>query len=503
MMGTETGRMNMKKSGCAYTNMILSFSAHYIMYISLLLVPLYMRDGYFGLIGAKARCYRIFVVPAVIVCLLAVSARLFINVQKKEIVVPAFRVSTFLLASISCWALFSSLCSLDKSASFYGTMGWSVGSLMILLLTFSTWLIAGHLKFDVNQMLPVIAVNILIFLMAIMQFSGQDPFQLLESIPHSYNATIGQKNSFAGYLCLILPLFMGFYAVCERVLSKAIYLFFLFLGFLCIILCDSDGVYAGIGFSCFFMIPFFLDSFQRAKCAGELLSLFGMSLLIADKAPLFHSKTAKMGVISSKMISFKYAVIIIVAGLVLILFVRVMEKKNYQNVLRILIFVMEAFLIVITLVLFKDAITHFNDSWGSGRGRIWRVTIEEFKKLSAGRKWIGVGPELLAIPYAAIRKKKNMNLLSAHNDALQVLLAQGIIGLILYSLFWVYLIFLYIRGKLWKKNTGVFFFPIIAYFGQSMFASVYPVTGVVFSVMTALYLGQAETLIINRRGYKR
>lgn len=96
-----------------------------------------------------------------------------------------------------------------------------------------------------------------------------------------------------------------------------------------------------------------------------------------------------------------------------------------------------------------------------------------------------------------------MNLLSAHNDALQVLLAQGIIGLILYSLFWVYLIFLYIRGKLWKKNTGVFFFPIIAYFGQSMFASVYPVTGVVFSVMTALYLGQAETLIINRRGYKR
>ena len=34
----------------------------------------------------------------------------------------------------------------------------------------------------------------------------------------------------------------------------------------------------------------------------------------------------------------------------------------------------------------------------------------------------------------------------------------------------------------------MFFFPLAVYFGQSLFCSVYPVTAVMFSVMTGLFL---------------
>ena len=123
---------------------------------------------------------------------------------------------------------------------------------------------------------------------------------------------------------------------------------------------------------------------------------------------------------------------------------------------------------------------------------IWRVTSEEFRKLSTVRKWIGVGPDLLAVPYNAIRNKMNINLLAAHSEPLQILLTQGITGFVLYLLFWGYLFFLYIKGKVWKEKRASFFFPLAAYFGQSLLCSVYPITGILYSVMVGIYLEQIE-----------
>ena len=84
------------------------------------------------------------------------------------------------------------------------------------------------------------------------------------------------------------------------------------------------------------------------------------------------------------------------------------------------------------------------------------------------------------------------NVVTAHSDIMQVLLTQGIVGLTLYIAFWGYLTALFFRKKIWKSNTAVFFFPLAAYWGQSLFCTVYPVTAVAFSFMAGLYLRYTE-----------
>jgi hypothetical protein len=52
---------------------------------------------------------------------------------------------------------------------------------------------------------------------------------------------------------------------------------------------------------------------------------------------------------------------------------------------------------------------------------------------------------------------------------------------------------LFFEKKLWRRRSAIFFFPLAAYWGQSLFCTVYPITAVVFSIMTGLYIKNAES----------
>ena len=108
-------------------------------------------------------------------------------------------------------------------------------------------------------------------------------------------------------------------------------------------------------------------------------------------------------------------------------------------------------------------------------------------------KLIGIGPELLIVLYKDIRDASGLTVVSAHCEPLQVLLTQGIVGLGLYFAYWGYMLKLFFGRKLWKTSTAPFFFPLAAYWGQSIFCSVYPVTAVLFSFVSGMYIRAAET----------
>ena len=99
---------------------------------------------------------------------------------------------------------------------------------------------------------------------------------------------------------------------------------------------------------------------------------------------------------------------------------------------------------------------------------------------------------MLFIVFAKFKVDTGRNVLSAHCEPMQVLLTQGITGLCLYISFWGYMLRLFFKNRLWRKSAAVFFFPLAAYWGQSLFCSVYPVTAVLFSFAAGMYLRAAE-----------
>ena len=466
---------------------ILTWTAVYLGAVSCLLVPLFIRSSYFGLIELKARVYLYAAVPAVVLMAVPVLHGLFDGGKKCG-------KTVILLAAIAVWSLLSSLLSLNPALSFLGTKGWSVGSIMTLVLIASTIIVSRYFQLNSYMLLAVMAANAFINILAVIQSAGINAFGLQNGLIreqyYTYLSTIGNANSYSGYLCLVLPLFWGAFMSCREWSAKVLYGIFAALGSMGIIMANSDSTYAGIGVCLVFMLLFVFGSEQYLKRSAVLVFLHGTCLLFVRYCPLFAAKKAVFGGFSKVLINRPAAEVICLCGILLYLLSGKLFRSGKE---RYLLIAMES-LTALAIVLFAvHTVLNFNDVWGNGRGAIWRSGWEYFLDLPLRQKITGIGPEMLFAAFARLKVETGRNVVTAHSDMLQILLAQGLVGLGLYFAFWGRMVMLFFRKRLWKTNTAVFFLPLAAYWGQSLFCTVYPVTAVVFSIMTGMYLKNAES----------
>ncbi len=468
--------------------------AVYLGIVSLILVPLCIKGSYFGLIELKARAFLYAAVPAVLLAAVLAAAGIFFDGDRRK---NSVRKSAILLLIIGLWSLFSSFMSISPELSLTGSRGWKVGSIMTVVLILTTIIVSGNLQFHSYMLLPIMAVNIFINALAVIQSAGINVFGLQNGLIkeqyYVYMTTIGNSNSYSGYLCLLLPLFWGAFLSCKERATELLYGLFAAVGFMGLIMAESDSSYAGIGICLLFMLLFVFGSDDHAeqylKRSSVLLVLYGGCLLFVRYFPMFEAKRAEFAGLSWKMLCSPVPEILISCGILLYLLAgRLIQSKKE----RYLLIALEALIIVTICGFAVSLVMNFNDGWGNGRGEIWRISWEYFCKLPLRYKITGIGPEMVFQAFIAHLAETGSNVVTAHSDIMQVLLTQGIVGLALYFAFWGYLTALFFRKKLWKSNTAVFFFPLAAYWGQSLFCTVYPITAAVFSFMAGLYLRYAD-----------
>ena len=468
--------------------------AVYLGIVTLILVPLCIKGSYFGLIELKARAFLYAAVPTVLLAAVLAAAGIFFDGDRRK---NSVRKSAILLLIISLWSLFSSFMSISPELSLTGSRGWKVGSIMTVVLILTTIIVSGNLQFHSYMLLPIMAVNIFINALAVIQSAGINVFGLQNGLIkeqyYVYMTTIGNSNSYSGYLCLLLPLFWGAFLSCKERATELLYGLFAAVGFMGLIMAESDSSYAGIGICLLFMLLFVFGSDDHAeqylKRSSVLLVLYGGCLLFVRYFPMFEAKRAEFAGLSWKMLCSPVPEILISCGILLYLLAgRLIQSKKE----RCLLIALEALIIVTICGFAVNLVMNFNDGWGNGRGEIWRISWEYFCKLPLRYKITGIGPEMVFQAFIAHLAETGSNVVTAHSDIMQVLLTQGIVGLALYFAFWGYLTALFFRKKLWKSTSVVFFFPLAAYWGQSLFCTVYPITAAVFSFMTGLYLRYAE-----------
>lgn len=483
-------------------NTIKKWILLYLGAVTYVAVPLYMKNGYYGLIRAKAMAYLYCAVPALIAALVVEVSELSSEAERKipgkssenRRTVKRPRTSFILLAMIGAWALCASYLSQNFKLSVMGTAGWSVGSLMTVVLVMVTIYVSMQYNHSYRMVLAVMAVNVFINMFAVIQSAGVDLFGLLKNIEekqhYTYLATIGQKNSYSGYLCLLLPLFWGAFITCREQKKAILYGAFAALGFMGIIMAESDSTYAGVGICVLLMLPFVFGAEQYIKRSSLMLAMYSICLLLTRYLPVFSGKTAKFKGVSKAMVASPVAEIILVSAIVLYFFG---WKLLGSKVGKYILIAIELAAVALICAYAVRTARNFNDKWGTNRGMTWRVGWEQFLKFPLRNKLVGIGPEMLVTVYAQMRAATGRNVVSAHCEPLQILLTQGIIGLCIYIVFWGYLLRLFVRKKFWKSEKAIFFFPLAAYWGQSIFCSVYPITAVLFSFAAGMYLKEAET----------
>lgn len=406
-----------------------------------------------------------------------------------------------MLTIMAAWSLLSTAFSEGARSSFLGVIGWFMGSLMLVILMFSTFYYSEYLHLSEKMLIPVMGVNTLIILFEIVQMAGKDPFGFIAMIKRvyrfSYLSTIGQINVLSGYLCLLLPLFWGLFCEAQERRRVLAYSAFCALGFMAIIGAGSDSTFAGIGVCAIFLMPYFLHKRERLKRASFLIIMYGICLLLVGRLPVFADKVEHIvrhkTDISAILLRLPVSVGVILAGCLLYFATEKWMTKDYEKKARIFLIAAEILIFSAAVAVVLYTIPRFNDKWGTNRGYIWRVGLEQFRGFTLRRKLMGVGPDLLAPVYVELRILLKTNVVSAHCEPLQILLTQGVVGLLLYLMFWGYLIMLFVRNSLWRGDKAKYFFPLAAFLGQSMFCTDYPVTGAMFSLMAGLYLHEVET----------
>lgn len=270
--------------------------AGYIFFLcALIIVPLYLENSYFNILQAKAKVTDIIFAVSLIAIIAFVFVRLFSGRKSKYSAAvkhrkPGLADAGLILISIS--AAIAGLISGRFEDSFLAMDAWGVGIFMIIGFSVCFIFISRNFSYKQNLWLPVLIVNIFIFLFGILNAAHIDTFSLHRLVVpaqyYDYVSTIGNIDWMSGYICLILPCFILFFLDSRAIISDVLYLIVIVLGFLNVILCTGESVYLGLGICLFFAFPYIYRDLERAKRFFLAFAIFGVCLAAVKLIPAFH-----------------------------------------------------------------------------------------------------------------------------------------------------------------------------------------------------------------------
>ncbi len=464
-----------------------------------LILPFYMENGYFNTLDAKAHAF--WIISGVVLILGAIWGVVEAFMGKAEDD-DYFSISLmdFFVAAFAAVSLVSCIFSEYRTSAFTGEMGWNMGAYTLCALALTYYYISRNYKMESQIWVYFTSAASIMFVLGFLNGIGLDPLgvhmRLSESEMFEYIATIGNINSYSGYLSMLIPL-LSFVFIADGRKWLKIWLFpVLILGMGNLIANNSDGAFLGAGLGILFMIYYCLK--DPGKIGGlslvGLMYAAGMALmdLVSGTNPL---EMVEYSGISGLVTRF-YVYIPLVVFCAVIFFLsrqtQVFNEKSCKVISRL--FATIVILGIICGVIYTAL--HWSGKWGTKRGWIWEFAISLFASGSIREKLIGVGPEMFGTPVMDtfgdfISKHWGKRIANAHNEFLQYLVTMGIFGLTAYAGIYFSSFRKYVRRKKeeWTWEEGALFFAIMGYMGQALVNNPQALNYATLFMILAIYRG--------------
>lgn len=339
-------------------------------------------------------------------------------------------------------------------SSFCGYAGRYMGYDFICAVFLLYLFVSRYYRLGEREIIAFEISGILVILLALTEFFGFDFFGLMKTVPESkagtFLSTIGNINVFASFISLLLPIPIYYLAFSDT--SKFNYLFVsaTVFGYTGILISNSDSAYLALA-AAIWIIG--LSVLKSSESTYKFLLTFSLFFLCAFVFGILCKISKRAFLLSdiSDIITGTRSVIpfAVLALTALIIKYKPLSKKQLK-VLRyiyIVISICLVFTAVFAVVHFSvfDKNTklngfmsylRFNDSWGTKRGMVWRMSISSFLKMPFINKLFGYGEDTVIVLLAKYFKQEMLDsgyyADNAHNEYLQYLLTTGIFGLASY-----------------------------------------------------------------------
>lgn len=450
------GDMRMSKSGSKinYSNIIRFF-----VLILLTVFPLIYHDFYYDILVTKYRFYFITII-AMSVCLLILF---LVNCRQRNLMShskPSISLADWFVIAFVVAAAISTVQSDYLYESFWGNEGRYSGLFLILLYGISYFLISHLIHFKGYLIDAFLTSGSLVCLWGITDYFKLDILNFKATMSaaqmDSFFSSIGNINTYTAFVSFVMAISMILFLFSNKTLKRTIFYYgCMSISFFALITGNSDNAYLSLAALFIFTPLICCNTIERLHRFMISIASFLTVTQIIDWLNM-ALKEHVIGVDSLfGIITNSRFLLPLTLGLWLLVLGGFWIKKGItqERLLHMTtLFRMTWAVILICALLLIGYILYdcnvsgnaeryapiknyvlFNSEWGSGRGHIWLLASTYFKDFSLFRKLFGYGPDTFAILMVNFNQvelnQTGVIYDNAHNEYIQLLVTQGLIGL--------------------------------------------------------------------------
>jgi hypothetical protein len=521
----------------------------YVFFI-LTIFPLYTHDKYFDILGARYVVFKIWAISLAVILSFLGLTYLFIDAKNQSSspsalkrLIDAFKINNikkyititdiFFVAMIISMTI-STIGSEFKEESFYGNAGRYQGLECWLLYLISYFCITRTFKFKRFYLDFAILAGCFACIWGTLDFFWLDPFGFFRNVSAQqkgmFASSIGNLNTYTNYTIMVYALAGSLFVIEKNPIRSIFYALTSFIGCAGSIFGLADNIVLGF-FGFYLFLPFFTfknrRQFLRYLILIDILLFSAFTFWLGLKLPhntwqssFFQDFVSKSG---APFLFIPFTILVIIVA---IIFYKIKpnygtEISNNLNPLDSILpkqfklvytaIVCIGFLIVTYILLdmnvFKQHVdlwnqipsSHqlvFNDYWGTHRGHNWRIAFTNFtQNFSVFQRLFGYGPDTYLVVsertfYEEMVTRFGEVYDSAHNEYINYLICEGLIGLICYL--GIFITGLRTGVKNLIKNPYILapIIAVIAYMVQAIVNIAIPITTPIF--FTLMYMCVAE-----------
>ncbi len=471
-------------------------------------MPLIYHDKYFDIGEFKYKMFMTITVSFLLFAVILLSVYLLALVLSKKITkdsvtefLKSFSVTDMFVLAFVIASMLSFLLSTGRTAEFprfflfnmtsespvvnlawEGYKGWNMGLRSQLMFAAIYFLISRFFlkSWKKDLLFVMLATSAIVFVFGVLHRFNIDPLELYKDIAAHYKkeflSTLGQATWYSSFMVQLIPIGMSLFIFTDRKrrFLRIVLGTYCAIGAATLVTQNSDSAYMASAaiFGVFFAISFadnerfmnFVDlliiMLSTMKVIGIFQILFPEQTIKLDKLSFFLSKSVATWILLALIIAFRVFISKRMSG-------NSLDITKYKKVRNIIIAVMIACIPLGVLtgylntkgLLPTDAFKKvnyltFNDKWGSSRGYTWRNTVEFMRE----DKWrsmalTGAGPDCYSLVAYATEPRatemltywKGRVVTCCHNEWLNMLVNEGILGLISYLGIFVSAFIVFIR----------------------------------------------------------
>lgn len=424
--------------------------------------PLFQMGSYATLFKAKTGFLYVglLVFGFAYIIALVVTRR---NAQRPHTARPeGFVLADYGVLAFMCVSMLSWLGNDHKTDLFWGSYGRNVGLLVVLCCGAIYFACSRFGEWKQGIILTMLLAMVLVVFVEVCNHLGLDIFNMYADLKDRNRmlSTLGNLTVLTSYLALILPISMGLFLIAQEELSKKIYGVISFVGFLGMFAAGTDGAYLITAVLLFVALVVAKENAIGSKwcvlvAEMSLAALFLRLLRGCASETSMELESQLTSWMLENDVAFFVLLILFVVMIAFSYYLHRRKERWAQIRTCLLVGCVLGMVIVIVGIIVLNCVLdetiakeafggfgqylYFDDVWGTKRLQIWKMGVIAFSNMSIFEKCLGYGPsgfyfalqELVSGEVVADTTVSGI-LVDAHSVYLQLLVGQGIIGLLCY-----------------------------------------------------------------------